>query len=172
MCKLPSLAVAVSWPPQPEAFQVIIRELSSKECGEALNAASFGRLGCARANQPYVVPIFFVTDEDSIYSFALPGQKIDWMRDNPQVCLQFDNHRSGADWTSVVLFGQFAELVDADERQRAHALLQARPMWWEPGAISPVGSKHTAGHTPIFYRISKTSMTGYHYSSPPGGKLD
>ncbi|HEX2876268.1 MAG TPA: pyridoxamine 5'-phosphate oxidase family protein [Polyangiaceae bacterium] len=150
---------------------MIIRELSSKECGEALNAASFGRLGCARDNQPYVVPIFFATDEDFICSFALPGQKIDWMRENRQICLQFDNYSSGGDWTSVVVFGQFAELIDTDERERAHALLQARPMWWEPGAISPAGRDDTVGNTPIFYRISKTSMTGYRYSSPPGEKV-
>jgi uncharacterized protein len=151
---------------------MIIRELSSRECGEALNAASFGRLGCARENQPYVVPIFFVTDEDSIYSFAIPGQKIDWMRDNPQVCLELDNYSSGADWTSVVVFGQFSELIHTDERQRALALLQVRPMWWEPGALSPVGSDDTAGFTPIFYRISKMSMTGYRYSNPPSGKVE
>lgn len=151
---------------------MIIRELSSKECGKALNAANFGRLGCARGNQPYVVPIYFVTDEDSIYSFALPGQKIDWMRDNPQVCVEIDNHSSGADWTSVVVFGEFKGLTHTDERQRAVALLQVRPMWWEPGAISPVGSDDTGGLTPIFYRISKMSMTGYHYSSSPAGKVD
>ena len=45
---------------------MIIRELSNEECSEALNAASFGRLGCTRDNQPYVVPIFFVTDKESI----------------------------------------------------------------------------------------------------------
>lgn len=144
---------------------MIIRELSSKECGEALNAANFGRLGCARANQPYIVPIFFVTDDDSIYSFAMPGQKIDWMRDNPLVCLEFDNYGSGAEWTSVVVFGQFTELIHTDERQRAAAMLQARPMWWEPGASSPVGTDNAGGHTPIFYRISKVSMTGRRYSS-------
>ncbi len=147
---------------------MIIRELSRKECSEALNASSFGRLGCARENQPYVVPIFFATDDDFIYSFAIPGQKIDWMRVNPKVCLEVDNQSSGNDWTSVIVFGQFTELVDTDERQRAHGLLQARPMWWEPGASSAVGRDDTAGYTPIFYSISKTSMTGYRYSSSPG----
>jgi nitroimidazol reductase NimA-like FMN-containing flavoprotein (pyridoxamine 5'-phosphate oxidase superfamily) len=47
---------------------MIIRELSSKECGEALNAATFGRLGCARDNQPYVVPVFFATDIPLLHS--------------------------------------------------------------------------------------------------------
>jgi nitroimidazol reductase NimA-like FMN-containing flavoprotein (pyridoxamine 5'-phosphate oxidase superfamily) len=161
---------AVDW---SYAHRMIIRELSSKECLEALGAANFGRLGCARENQPYVVPIFFAAADDSIYSFAIPGQKIEWMRDNPRVCLQFDNLSDDSNWRSVVVFGQFVELVDTpehrDERRRAHTLLQARPMWWEPGAISPAGADDSAGYSPIFYRISITSMTGYGYSTAPGG---
>jgi len=150
---------------------MIVRELSSKECREALSAANFGRLACARENQPYIVPIFFAADGDFIYSFASPGQKIDWMRENPQVCLQFDNLSDGANWTSVIVFGQFFELMDTpehgDERRRALTLLQVRPMWWEPGAISSVGGDPGAGSVPIFYRISSTAMTGHGYSTPP-----
>ncbi len=152
---------------------MIVRELSGKECLEALSAATFGRLGCAQDGQPYIVPIYFAADGDGIYSFAIPGQKIDWMRANPQVCLQFDNLSDGSDWTSVVVLGRFVELVDApehrEERRRAHTLLQARPMWWEPGALSPVGREDGADHSPIFYRISRTSMTGYGYSTSPRG---
>jgi nitroimidazol reductase NimA-like FMN-containing flavoprotein (pyridoxamine 5'-phosphate oxidase superfamily) len=55
---------------------MIVQPLNTEECRAALASARFGRLGCARENQPYVVPIYFAVDETYIYSFALAGQKL------------------------------------------------------------------------------------------------
>jgi len=161
-----------SWPvPTPRPFQMLVHELTGEQCRHALRSASFGRLACAHDDQPYVVPIFFAVDEDSIYSFAIPGQKIEWMRENPEVCLEIDTLSNGCDWTSVVVFGRFLELTDTqehrDERLHAHRLLQVRPMWWEPGALTPVNRDDRAGYIPIFYRIASERMTGYRYAPSP-----
>ena len=84
---------------RPELVAMFIHEMTDDECRSALQKASIGRLGCARDNQPYVVPIYFVfdgkhlygfTDEKHLYGFTTVGQKIEWMRANPQICLEID----------------------------------------------------------------------------------
>ena len=83
---------------------MFVRELNIEECQLALAQAGFGRLACARDNQPYVVPIHFAVDEAYVYAFSLAGQKLDWMRKNPRVCLEIDDVHGASDWTSVVVF--------------------------------------------------------------------
>jgi uncharacterized protein len=143
---------------------MIIQPLNTEQCRAALASAGFGRLGCARDNQPYVVPIYFAVDDDYVYSFALAGQKLTWMRDNPQVCVEVDRVTGPSDWTSVVVFGRFEELLDTPEyrpaRSRAHLLLQGRPMWWEPGAVASVAHKKGSDFTPVFYRIGMERLSG------------
>jgi uncharacterized protein len=140
-----------------------VAELSFKECEAELMTAQFGRLGCARDDQPYVVPISFVVADGYVYSFSLPGKKLNLMRANPRVCLQIDTVIGADDWTSVVVVGHFEELSDTlelrSERRRAHALLRSRPMWWEPGATPCEGSAGVAG-APIYYRISMDHVSG------------
>lgn len=139
--------------------------LNEDECLQLLADTRFGRLGCARDNQPYVVPIYFVVGDGFIYSFALPGQKIHWMRDNPRVCIETDSVVGADDWTSVVVLGRYTELEQSPEfqreRQRAHLLLQGRPMWWEPGAISVEGVDEERDFVPIFYRVTIEHISGY-----------
>jgi|SRR6478752_8187735 len=154
---------------------MIVQELTEPECRSALKRASFGRLACARAHQPYVVPIFFAVSGELIYSFAIPGQKVVWMRDNPLVCLETDAQDSAGQWTSVVVLGRYIELTDttefAGERQQAHTVLQTRPMWWEPGALTRVGRDNSAGFSPVFYRIAIEQISGLRYVPTQGDKV-
>jgi uncharacterized protein len=142
-----------------------VQELTTEECYALLAGTGFGRLACARDNQPYVVPIHFVVGNEMVYAFSLPGQKIDWMRENPCVCLETDSVKSSDDWTSVVVVGRYEELMDTpehyNERLQALALLQTRPMWWEPGTSSPTREHNRQGYAPIFYRIVVDRVTGY-----------
>ena len=144
---------------------MIIVEMTAAECFEELAGASFGRLACALDGQPYIVPIYFVVEGEAIYSFALPGQKVEWMRKNPRVCLEIDNVRNGGDWSSVVVLGRFNELTDEPEtfheRAKAHELLQRRPMWWQPGAMSVHNADGARSHVPIFYRIGLEHVSGH-----------
>ena len=142
-----------------------VQELTTAECYAMLAGTGFGRLACARDNQPYIVPIHFVVSNEVVYAFSLPGQKIDWMRENPCVCLEADSVKSADDWTSVVVLGRYEELTDTpehyNERLQALALLQARPMWWEPGTSAPTREHNRQSYAPIFYRIVVDRVTGY-----------
>jgi nitroimidazol reductase NimA-like FMN-containing flavoprotein (pyridoxamine 5'-phosphate oxidase superfamily) len=151
---------------------VFVQEIPVEECRKALAAAGFGRLACAGENQPYVVPVSFAVDGDSVYLFSMPGQKIEWMRNNPRVCLEIDSVKSLSDWTSIVVFGRYEELPDTPdfqrERRRAHELLRNRPMWWQPGSVVVTNHADSRDFTPVFYRINIDSLTGHRGVPAPG----
>ena len=110
----------------------MIREMSKDECLRVLAGTKFARLACAHENQPYIVPAFLAYyepfgSEACFYGFTIPGQKLDWMRANPLVCVEVDEVEAYDRWVSVIAFGRFEELPETpgsdDERRRA----QERP---------------------------------------------
>ena len=144
-----------------------IREMSREECLLVLGRARIARLACARENQPYIVPVTMAfyepfPGEGCLYGFTTRGQKLEWMRANPLVCVEVDEVKANDQWVSVIAFGHFEELpetpgsddarlrakerprqvaetpretlVGDDERSRAYKLLSTRLMWWEPGS--------------------------------------
>ncbi len=149
---------------------MIIHDIDSAQCLEILAGAHLGRLACARSDQPYVVPAFFYFDreEHCLYSFSTVGQKIDWMRGNPKVCVEFEEIVDQFHWTTVVVFGRYEEIDDSpgetEARRRAHELWQRHHAWWLPGA-----GKLTSGeehHPPVVYRIRLDSVTGRRAAQP------
>ncbi len=78
---------------------------------ELLERATIGRLACVKDDQPYVVPLSFVYNGVYLYSFTTAGQKIDYMRLNPRVCVEFDEISSTNKWQSVIVIGRFEELT-------------------------------------------------------------
>lgn len=141
---------------------MLIHELTRHESQEVLARTQLGRLACARGMQPYIVPIYFAYQGDWLYSFSVLGQKIDWMRANPLVCVEADQMRR-EHWATVVVFGRYEELCDTpefrSERALAFNLLQHRATWWEPAGATkiPDGSPATV---PVFYRIKIEHITG------------
>lgn len=160
---------------------MFIHEMTELECRVALKRAVYGRLGCARDNQPYIVPIYFVYDDDHLYGFTTLGQKVEWMRSNLQVCLEIDERTGPDQWMSVIVLGRYEELPDTPEnepaRLRAHGLLQRHAMWWEPAYVATTHRDTPHSFTPIFYRIHIDRLTG-HRATPDvvkaaaGGEAD
>ena len=143
---------------------MLILELSDKECVEVLTRLRLGRLACSRADQPYIVPIYFAYYDRHLYSFATRGQKIDWMRTNPLVCVEADEIVNHHDWTSVIVQGRYEELLDTSQwklaRELAHELLQHEAMWWEPAYVGTAHLDAANGLLPIYYRIHIDQVTG------------
>jgi nitroimidazol reductase NimA-like FMN-containing flavoprotein (pyridoxamine 5'-phosphate oxidase superfamily) len=111
---------------------MFIQEMSESDCFTAPTRARLGRLACAHDNQPYVVPIYFVYEEPYVYGFTTLGQKVEWMRSNPLVCVELDEVQNFDQWTSILLFGTYEELPEApstpefdQEQRRAHEPGQA-----------------------------------------------
>lgn len=144
---------------------MLIEELTRQASLDFLAHIHVGRLGCSHADQPYVVPIYFSYQGDFLYTFSTVGQKIEWMRANPLVCIQADEVVSAEQWVSVVVFGEFEELPDTPdfvrERALAHDLLQKKAMWWEPGFAKTVLHGSERPLVPVFYRIQIKQITGH-----------
>jgi nitroimidazol reductase NimA-like FMN-containing flavoprotein (pyridoxamine 5'-phosphate oxidase superfamily) len=157
---------------------VNIHELTRSECLELLRRTPVARLACARNSQPYVVPVsLYFNDEDtSLYGFSTVGQKIVWMRDNPHVCVEFDEIVDRLHWTSVIVTGMYEELRHAPDtariQERAMKIFQGQPSWWLPGSATL--PRETAHDHPVVYRIRLVSMSGRRTSRPPaeGGALE
>lgn len=146
---------------------MLVKELTNSECFAILTKNSLGRLATARNDQPYIVPFHFVFDGHSVlYAFSTLGQKIQWMRLNPLVCVEVEEAIDESEWTSLVIFGRYEELPDKFEfeadRNRAHELISSHPMWWQPAIASGALRRQTATETPIYFRIHIASITGHH----------
>ena len=142
---------------------MVINEMSKDECGAFLASASLGRLGCSLDNQPYVVPIYFVYEPDNIYVFSTFGQKTEWMRANPKVCLQADEITNQSQWRSVIANGRYQELSAPQyttEREHARTLLEERFRWWQNALAERQLRLGSDLITSLFFRIHVDSMTG------------
>jgi len=101
---------------QPEQIHAVIRR------------CNVCRLGLARDNEPYIVPVCFGFDGQSLYIHTgTKGRKIEFFEANPRVCLEFedqvrvitDSDRPCAwsmAYTSVVGTGRIRELLTEDEK--------------------------------------------------------
>src|SRR4029453_18524299 len=119
-------------PPLYSAVHMLVHELSAVDCVEVLKRTDLGRLGCAHDNQPYIVPIHFSFDPigTCLYAFSTVGQKIEWMRENPKVCIEVEDIADRDHWTTVLAFGRYEEMddspVDKEARASAGRLFQQR----------------------------------------------
>ncbi len=101
---------------EPEEIKAVIRR------------CSVCRLGLARNNEPYIVPVCFGFDGYSLFIHTgTTGQKIEFFEANSQICFEFeDQARVIADsdqpcaWsmasTSVIGTGSIRELFTEDEK--------------------------------------------------------
>jgi uncharacterized protein len=159
---------------------MVIHELSDEECLSAIAGTRFGRLGCAHDKQPYVVPIYYAYHKgldgaSYLYSFTTVGQKVEWMRANPLVCVEWDEVERYDRWFSVIAYGRYEELTPDPETRlddeelgreihRANELLREHSAnWWQPGSAAFACRTHcdpTRAWTPIYYRIRIERVTG------------
>ena len=146
---------------------MIIHELSAVECRKMLGRTNIARLACAHNNQPYVVPIRIDLHDRFLYGYATLGQKIEWMRENPLVCVEIDEVHTLEEWTSIIVFGRYEELPNTPAfsrpRKIAERLFQVHPSWWQPATVPLVEHEQRA---PVVFRIQIVSMTGRRAERP------
>ena len=151
---------------------MLVTEMSRQECEDFLARLGFGRLACTRDNQPYIVPIYFASEPGRVYGFATMGQKIEWMRSNPLVCLEADEVLSPAEWKSVVVLGRYEDFPDtsaySEQRERAQSLLEkGRPLWWLTAFAAAQTRQRADREMTVFYCIHIEEITGRHGREDP-----
>ena len=144
---------------------MLIQEMTTQESRDVLARTRLGRLACVKEAQPYIVPFYFSYKDNCLYSFSTVGQKIEWMRANPLVCVEVDEVVSSEDWVSVIIFGRYEELPDnpkyITERDLAYNLLQKTAMWWEPGYVKTILQGEERPLVTVFYRIHVSRLSGH-----------
>jgi nitroimidazol reductase NimA-like FMN-containing flavoprotein (pyridoxamine 5'-phosphate oxidase superfamily) len=89
---------------------MLIEAMTAQECWTMLARDNLARLACARDNQPDVVPVRVDLDGEFLYGYATLGRKIEWMRTNPLVCLEYEEIITRRQWGSLIVFGRYEEL--------------------------------------------------------------
>jgi nitroimidazol reductase NimA-like FMN-containing flavoprotein (pyridoxamine 5'-phosphate oxidase superfamily) len=135
-----------------------MKTLQNDEMRALLSACKVGRLGCIDNGEPYIVPINYVFEDESIYSHSLPGRKIEALRAQPRACLQVDEIENDFHWRSVIAYGEFEEIRVPSERQLALSkLLKHFPL------LTPVESvmaRDAGAPDSIVFRIKVDRITG------------
>src|ERR1700675_1251854 len=108
--------------------------------------------------------LFFFFYAACLYCFSTLGQKIEWMRENPLVCVEVDEIAAHDNWVSVVVLGHYLEFSnspeDAKGQQYVRSLIQKRRLWWQSGYTAVQVRRKQKPVVPVFYCIQIEEMTG------------
>jgi nitroimidazol reductase NimA-like FMN-containing flavoprotein (pyridoxamine 5'-phosphate oxidase superfamily) len=152
---------------------MLIQEMTRGDSLSLLKSMRLGRLACAKDVQPYITPFYFSFARNYLYSFSTVGQRIEWMRENPLVCVETDEVMSSQEWVSIIIFGSYQELADTPEWERerasAHDLLQRHPDWWEPGYVKTTIDGRDRPLDPVYFRIEISETAGHRATANGGG---
>lgn len=136
-----------------------IHVLPDDEIESLLHSAIVGRIACCDHGlggdgRPYLVPLAFGYDGESVYAHSGPGRKLDLMRAEPRVTFEVDEAAAPDRWRSVIAEGEFEEIDDPAERERA-----LRAIYRAPAALPDLGQQT------VVYRIRLTAKSG-RYETP------
>jgi len=123
------------------------------------------RLAMSDDNQPYVIPMSFGYRDGAVYFHCAPeGRKIEILRKNPRVCIEFDvdcrlkTGDSACKWgfhfQSAIAFGVAAIIEDSTEKQAALDIIMrqysSEAFTYPESALDKI----------VVIRVSVTELTG------------
>ena len=103
-----------------------VEDMSPAEMHALLERQSFGHLGCARDNRPYVVPMNYAYNGSELYFFTTQGMKTRFIDANPEVCLQVEEVSDSTHWRSVMVTGKAEHITGDEHMQDAMKLITQR----------------------------------------------
>ena len=130
-----------------------IRELPAEGIEALLGTAIVGRIACCGHGRtgdgrPYLVPLAYGYDGESVYAHSGPGRKLDLMRSEPRVTFEVDEAEASDRWRSVIAEGTFEEIKDPRQRDAALAVI------YGANGVPDLGSQT------VVFRIRLTSRSG------------
>lgn len=144
------------------------KEITSREqIAEVINACQVCRIGLAKDNKPYIVPVSFGFDGRAIYFHTAKndGMKIEYIAANNQVCFEFEHSVEivshddrPCNWSftfqTVIGFGQVEELESDEEKVEGlqHVMAQYSGKKWDFTGVALTSVS--------VWKITIESMTG------------
>jgi uncharacterized protein len=104
----------------------MLGKLNEQEIEKVLQENFVGHLGCHANGLTYVVPISYAYADGCIWGRTFEGMKMDIIRQNPSVCFQVETIPSMSNWKSVIVWGEFDELTEYEEKNKALKILLER----------------------------------------------
>lgn len=141
----------------------MIAELRPEESRKLLSEQSLARLGCVLpGGEPYVVPVNYLFSDEFIFIHSLPGLKVEALRRNPKACVQVDSIRNFFNWRSVIVFGEFEEILDPEERAEFLRRLAAHFQKLTPveAVTSGGGGRGDAAAEMVLFRLRIKHISG------------
>lgn len=134
------------------------RTMNESETRKLIGAGKVGHLGCVVQGEPYVVPINYLFEDDSVFAHSMLGRKIRALRTNPRACLQVEEIEGDFHWRSAIAFGEFEEILQEPERARVMRKLLERYPLLTP--VESVAAKDAELPELIVFRIRINRVTG------------
>lgn len=144
----------------------MLGELNETQINNVLSSQVLGRLACTDGRKPYIVPVTYTYDGNSIYGQSNEGTKLKILRKNPNVCFEVDMMTDMRNWQSVLVYGKFEEL-DNEKAEKAREILFGRVF-----SLMTSSTVHTHEHDAsakvddntrvklVMYRIKIKRITG------------
>lgn len=121
---------------------------------ELLRSALVGRIACCDHGisggdgRPFLVPLAYGYDGESVYAFSSIGRKIRTMRVQPLVSFEVDDAQAEDRWSSVIADAVYEELTSEADRHRALEIIAK-------GGERPIVSREV-----VVYRLRITKKSG------------
>ena len=142
------------------------KEITEKtEIESIIRQSMVCRLALSDGQSPYIVPLCFGYCKDTLYFHcAKEGKKLDILKQNNQVCFEFDigaeakPGKTACDWglayQSVIGFGQALMVEDVAEKRKALELITAQ----YAGKVYKVTDG--AAKETLVFKVEISTMTG------------
>ena len=143
----------------------MLGELTIEQIESILSTQMIGRIGCHADEKIMVVPMAYVYDNGFIYGHSKEGMKINIMRSNPRVCFEIDVLKDMQNWQSVIVWGDYEELVSEEDKKSAtdlfvNHIMNTKASESIPTERLPDPHPDNAGLKAIVFRIKITEKTG------------
>lgn len=144
---------------------MMIRDMSVNEITAMLERVEIGHIACSVSNEPYVVPIRFVYNGGYLYALTTLGKKMEMMRLNQHVCVNFTELKATNDWKSLVVSGCFERIPASDDPDSlhsfAHKVLSRSAEWWVPAYTLTILRGDERPMEPVYFRVSVLQTSGH-----------
>jgi nitroimidazol reductase NimA-like FMN-containing flavoprotein (pyridoxamine 5'-phosphate oxidase superfamily) len=93
----------------------MIEKLINAQIEDVLKENVWGHLGCNDGFNTYIYPFNYLYNGKFITCHSQRGFKIQVMQHNKRVCFQVDEVNNHKDWKSVMVLGEYQEVLDERE---------------------------------------------------------
>jgi len=101
-----------------ESKHGVANVMTHDEMESLLKKCSCGRLGLSSQNKNYIVPVTYGYDQGKVF-FHSPrqGRKVDYMKNNNQVCFEVDELNGDLGWATVICYGTVTLREDIEAKR-------------------------------------------------------